>query len=198
MPDEPILQPEERSGPGFGNLLRPPVDSAILRWHGTSLHRPDQKNRYILAERFREPWKDVPETDRFGMLTCSLEGCLHLYHPDSWNMVISRMQDISPFDRQGSELVRLMVGGAVQVDFDAQWRFPVPAQLREFAGIKAYNTDEPTEPGQPTYQESVYMVGMPCRIEIWNRTRYDARHKELDVDALFEAARRLGLTERYR
>ncbi len=195
MPDEPILQPEERSGQASHNLLRPSADSAALRWHGTSQHRPDQKNRYILAERFRDPWKDLPETQRFGMLTCSLEGCLHLYHPDSWGQVISRMQDISPFDRQGSELVRLVVGGAIQVMFDAQWRFPVPAQLRDFAMIKPYNGDEPTDRDQPILQEAVYMVGMPCRIEIWSRVRYDERYKQMDVEALFEAARRLGLTE---
>lgn len=74
---------------------------------------------------------------------------------------------------------RLMLAGAMQVEFDAQGRITVPEYLRKFAGLK----------------KEIVVAGLYDRLEIWDKAEWN-KYKlisEKDSNDIAESMGEMGI-----
>lgn len=75
-------------------------------------------------------------------------------------------------DERGVKLERYFLGAASECAPDKQGRVAIPQMLMNHAGIK---------PG-----ESIWVVGLTDKVEIWSKTRWDAFNASLTDDVIAE------------
>ena len=70
-----------------------------------------------------------------------------------------------------------MIGGAAEVDMDAQGRILLPAYLREYAEII----------------KDTVMIGMVNHVELWAKELRDAASEDVDINEIAESLDGLGI-----
>jgi MraZ protein len=114
-------------------------------------HSLDAKGRVILPSEHRD------ELGEHGYITKVSDGCLAIYTNEEFHEVANRMQQNARRGRIERNVARAFGAGSRPVAPDKQGRVPIPANLREFAGL----------------QREVKVTGAINRIEIWDRSRWD-------------------------
>jgi MraZ protein len=87
-----------------------------------------------------------------------------VYPTDEWERVIHNMRDLATRGTQERQAARSFFAGAAEVAPDRQGRVPVPAHLRDFAGL--------------SLERDVVVAGVLSRIEIWDAEKWAAREQE--------------------
>lgn len=119
----------------------------------------DAKGRLAVPARHREAL--LTQSAGNVVLTAHPHRCLLLYPQPAWEPIQAKMMALSSFDRQSSNLQRLLVGYAEDIALDSAGRMLVSPVLREFAGL----------------EKEVMLVGQGSHFEMWNM---EAWRKQLE------------------
>ncbi|OGF30500.1 cell division/cell wall cluster transcriptional repressor MraZ [Candidatus Falkowbacteria bacterium RIFCSPLOWO2_12_FULL_45_13] len=114
-------------------------------------HNLDDKGRVAVPVKFRSFLK------RGAVVTKGLDNCLFLYAKDEWRGLAVKLSRLPIGKANSRAFARLMLAGAMDVDFDNQGRIMLPEYLRKFAGLK----------------KKVVIAGLYDRLEIWDETAWD-------------------------
>jgi len=127
-------------------------------FHGTARYNLDPKNRIVLPPRFREALR--AEKGGHFMLTYGPGRYLLLFLPSQWEALLrdnmSAFRAASKEDEQAFK--RFFFGNAVEAEPDSAGRILLPAEAREYSGIKG---------------EAV-IVGVGNKAELWDAAAWDA------------------------
>ena len=123
------------------------------RFFGTYEHTLDVKGRVILPARFRAAF------ERGGFLTQNHDGCLALWTPDQFDKQMQEKEERESMSRADRNQARLWSSTSHEVEIDRQGRMPIPARLREFAGLR----------------ENVLVTGIINRVELWDPARWEEK-----------------------
>jgi MraZ protein len=116
-------------------------------------HSLDTKGRVILPAKFR------PQFERGGYLTQHSEGCVALWTLGEFERQMGAMQEQAAAGKADRNRARLWASTSAEVEVDRQGRMPIPAHLREFAGLES----------------DVFVHGAIDRVELWNPTAWAER-----------------------
>ena len=123
------------------------------RFFGTYEHTLDVKGRVILPARFRAAF------ERGGYLTQNHDGCLALWTPEQFDKQMQEKEERESMSRADRNQARLWSSTSHEVEIDRQGRMPIPARLRDFAGLR----------------ENVLVTGIINRIELWDPARWEQK-----------------------
>lgn len=129
-------------------------------WYGEYSHTLDDKDRFILPAKFRDKLKELSRKKFY--ITRGLDGCLFLFHQDSWEKLEDKLKNLSFTKQQSRFFNRLYFSGAYEFEVDSQGRVMVPAYLKEYAQIK----------------REIMIVGIADRIEIWDKNLWSKFYEE--------------------
>jgi MraZ protein len=122
---------------------------------GEHQHSLDAKGRVILPARFRD------QLASGAFVSKGLDGCLFIYTPDEFRRVAEQAREAARRSERERQAARSLFAGAAEVVPDKQGRIPIPANLREYAGL----------------EREVTLAGVFSRIEIWDTQRWRERER---------------------
>ena len=124
-------------------------------FRGRFVHTVDTKGRISIPSGFRAELER--RSDRAPILTSAYQ-CLHLYPYEDWCEVERKIVENATESLDVQAYQRMMISGATECPIDKQGRMLVPQYLRDHAGI----------------EKDVTIAGVGPRIEIWDKSRFDA------------------------
>ncbi len=133
---------------------------------GAYEHTVDDKGRTVIPARLRQKLGD-----KF-YITRGLHGCLWIFSQATWPRVQETLTPKSLWDERALKLERFFLGAAAECSPDRQGRIAIPPMLMQHAGIK---------PG-----DNVWLIGLTDKIEVWEKSRWDAFNKSLTDDVIAE------------
>ncbi len=110
----------------------------------------DEKGRVAVPTKFRSTLKGK------AVVTRGLDGSLFLYPLAEWKTMAEKLASLPISTANTRAFSRLMLAGAMEVEFDKQGRIILPSYLKEFAGLL----------------KRVVFAGLYNRIEIWSEERW--------------------------
>ena len=125
---------------------------------GQYQHSLDDKGRVILPAKFRG------QLEGGAYMARGLDGCVCVYPTEEWERVSNNMRELATRGPQQRQAARTFFAGAAEVVPDRQGRVPVPAHLREFAGL--------------SLDRDVVVAGVLSRVELWDGERWVQREQE--------------------
>lgn len=140
---------------------------------GEYSHNIDNKGRFAVPAKFRILLEDG------AVVTKGLDNCLFLYTKKQWEIMAEKFSKLPVAQAKARAFARLMLAGAMQVEFDAQGRITVPEYLRKFAGLK----------------KEVVVAGLYDRLEIWDKAEWN-KYKlisEKDSNDIAESMGEMGI-----
>jgi len=133
----------------------------------------DPKGRLAIPARFRE---HLPGG---SVVTIAPDGALRIYPKAEWDAVMDAYRLSNTDDPDMRALIRRLFSEASDVEFDAQGRALIPAQLRAQAGIAG----------------NCVVTGANNVVEIWSTERWEQlRSNTTDFTALADAVARKNQT----
>ena len=136
---------------------------------GEYKHNMDVKGRIAVPAKFRDELKEG------AVVTKGLDNCLFLYSREAWNKLAAKLANLPLSQSKARAFSRLMLAGAMDLEFDSQGRITLPEYLRKFA-----NLDKKT-----------IIAGLYDRLELWNENDWD-KYKEGAEEESSEIADALG------
>ena len=136
---------------------------------GEYKHNLDSKGRLAIPVKFRSLLK------KGAVVTRGLDNCLFLYPKEQWKEIAKKLANLPISQAKARAFSRLMLAGAMDVDFDNQGRITLPEYLRKFAGL-----------GKKTV-----VAGLYDRLEIWDNNKWD-KYKQGIESKSAEIAEALG------
>ena len=118
---------------------------------GEYQHSLDDKGRMAVPAKFRSLLKGG------AVVTRGLDNCLFLYPKKQWNVLAVKLSNLPISQGKARAFSRLMLAGAMDVEFDNQGRITLPEYLRKFAGLN---------------KKSI-IAGLYDRLEIWDETAWN-------------------------
>lgn len=140
---------------------------------GEYSHNIDNKGRFAVPAKFRILLEDG------AVVTKGLDNCLFLYTKKQWEIMAEKFSKLPVAQAKARAFARLMLAGAMQVEFDAQGRITVPEYLRKFAGLK----------------KEIVVAGLYDRLEIWDKAEWN-KYKlisEKDSNDIAESMGEMGI-----
>lgn len=135
---------------------------------GKYYHTLDTKGRLFVPSKLREEFGET------FYVTLGLAHCLSVYPMEKWARIEEAYKQL-PLSRVGD--LRSFFANAAKCEPDKQGRFLLPAELREYAGLK----------------DEVTFVGQVDHAEIWDTATYAEIEKpRLTPENLAAAMERLG------
>jgi len=129
-------------------------------FYGEFQHSLDEKFRLTIPSRIRDVLSGTGE-DRF-IITRGLDKCLFLYTQTAWKELEEKLAELPLTKAKARRFTRFLFSGASLCSPDKQGRIPVPANLREYAGI----------------ERDVIVIGGSKRMEIWDRSKWEEYRDE--------------------
>ncbi|MFH1523193.1 MAG: division/cell wall cluster transcriptional repressor MraZ [Patescibacteria group bacterium] len=114
-------------------------------------HNLDNKGRLAVPAKFRALLKTG------AVVTRGLDNCLFLYPKKEWNELAKKLAGLPISQAKARAFSRLMLAGAMAVDFDNQGRITLPEYLRKFAILK----------------KKAVIAGLYDRLEIWDEVAWN-------------------------
>jgi MraZ protein len=118
---------------------------------GEYKHNIDGKGRLAVPAKFRNLLKDG------AVVTRGLDNCLFLYPKEQWKEIAQKLAKLPISQAKARAFSRLMLAGAMDLDFDSQGRISLPEYLRKFAGLS----------------KKAIVAGLYDRLEIWDEDTWD-------------------------
>lgn len=138
-------------------------------------HSIDAKGRTVLPAKMRD------EVGEKFVITCGTDGCLFGYPQAAWLEFEEQLNKLPiTTNPQARKMNRFFLAKASECERDKQGRFPIPTNLREFAGL----------------DKEVVIVGTGKRFEIWDKAKWNAMNDIMldDIDATFASLEESGLS----
>lgn len=127
---------------------------------GRHIVKLSEKNRVAFPKKMREEMGDTL------ILSLGFEKSIIVIAKNAWQEVTGEIEEKSLLLKEARELKRYIIGGATEVECDAQGRFVLPQYLKDFADIKG----------------EVVVMGLGKYAEIWDKKIWDEREEELTKD----------------
>lgn len=140
---------------------------------GEYTHNLDTKGRLAVPAKFRTQLKEG------AVVTKGFDDCLFLYPKSEWEEMAAKLAKL-PFSQSKARAVsRMMLAGAMEVEFDSQGRITLPEYLREFAGLN----------------KKAVIAGLYDRLEIWDDQAWNKYKKSTEAGSseIAEALGELGV-----
>ncbi len=136
-------------------------------------HSIDQKGRLAVPAKFRDSFK------KGAVITRGLDNCLFLYTGAEWKKLAERLASLPISQANTRSFARMMLAGAMEVDFDKQGRIIIPEYLRKYAGMK----------------KMTVVAGLYNRLEVWSEDAWEKYKKnaEKQSNEIAEALGELGV-----
>ncbi|MFA6376492.1 MAG: division/cell wall cluster transcriptional repressor MraZ [Candidatus Paceibacterota bacterium] len=121
----------------------------------------DDKKRLAVPPKFRQQLK------KGGVITRGLDNCLFLYSNDEWGKLAKKLSEMPLSRADARGFSRIMLSGAMEVDFDNLGRILVPDYLKDYAQLK----------------KKVVVAGLYNRIEIWDEDAWISYKQTTEKEA---------------
>jgi len=121
----------------------------------------DEKGRVMLPASFKKQIASVLKKG-FVIKQSIFSKSLEMYPTASWNVLSNQVNQLNKFIKKNVEFIRLFNYGVRPIELDGTFRFHIPKDLIDFAGIK----------------KDVVLVGTQDRIEVWDKRTYEKFIKE--------------------
>ena len=118
---------------------------------GEYKHNLDNKGRLAVPAKFRSMLK------KGAVVTKGLDSCLFLYPRDQWKKIAEKIASLPVSQSKARAFGRMMLAGAMDVDFDNQGRINLPDYLIKFGKLK----------------KKAIIAGLYDRLEIWDETAWE-------------------------
>ena len=118
---------------------------------GEYQHNMDAKGRLAVPAKFRILLKGG------AVVTRGLDNCLWLYPKTEWIALAEKLAKLPISQAKARAFSRLMLAGAMEVNFDNQGRITLPEYLRKFSGLK----------------RKAIIAGLYDRLEIWDEAAWN-------------------------
>lgn len=140
---------------------------------GEYIHSIDEKNRLSFPIKFRT------EMGKRVVITPGLDNCLFIFSVAEWKNIAEKLSASSMLQSDTRSFNRYLLGGATEVEVDAQGRMLIPDFLKERAGLTG----------------KVAVVGVHSRVELWEETAWKAYKQtvEKNAEALAEKLGGIGI-----
>ena len=126
--------------------------TVFLGFLGTHTPKLDEKGRFFLPVKFREPLTN-------GLVvTKGQDHCLVIQTPAAFTETANRFYAGSPTVREVRDFQRTVFAGASEQVPDKQGRISLPPTLRAYAGL----------------DKDIVVIGVGTRIEVWDAAAWDA------------------------
>ncbi len=130
-------------------------------FRGFSTLSIDSKGRLAVPSRYRDRLQSIVE----GTLVLTLnplDRCLWLYPVPEWELIESKLADLSDFDKQGRRAKQMMRGYAADCQMDGQGRILIQQELREYAGLV----------------KQVVILGQGNKFELWDEQAWNQQRDQ--------------------
>jgi MraZ protein len=117
---------------------------------GEYTHSIDPKGRMAVPSKMRR------ELGGGAVITRGLDQCLWVFTKKEWENLAGKLAQLPISDPKSRAFSRLMLAGAMEVEFDSQGRALIPGYLKEYANLK---------------REAV-IAGLYNRLEIWETSAW--------------------------
>lgn len=118
---------------------------------GEYKHTIDEKKRLAIPAKVRK------ELGRGAVLTRGLDNCLALYPLKEWEKLADKLSKLPTGQVEARGVARVILSGAVEVDFDSLGRILIPDYLKQYASI----------------EKNVVVAGVFNHMEIWDQVKWD-------------------------
>lgn len=140
-------------------------------FRGGYAHNVDEKGRVIIPQKFR-----LLMGEKF-VVTKGLDKCLWVFTDEEFRKLDEHLKSQPMLDPNAVRLQRFFSGEAADCSVDSQGRVPIPANLRDYAGI----------------DKEVMIIGAGNRIEIWSKSSWDVHTGSMNDDLIRASAKEIGL-----
>lgn len=127
---------------------------------GEYSHTIDDKSRLAIPAKLRK------ELGEGAVITRGTDRCLVVYPKAEWQTLAKKIAALPLSDPRARSFSRLMMAGAMEVEFDKQGRALLPGYLKDYAGLH----------GQAV------LAGVYNRVEIWEATAWETYKREHSID----------------
>ena len=140
---------------------------------GEYTYSMDEKKRLAIPPKFRQA------LGKKAVLTRGLDNCLVIYPLEEWTKMAKKLESLPTSQIEARSFVRIMLSGAVEIQFDKLGRILIPDYLKAYAGLK----------------KNVTILGLSNRIEIWDEKRWKEYKKKTEMAAgdIVEKLKELGV-----
>ena len=140
---------------------------------GEYTHTIDQKGRMAVPAKMRT------QLGGGAVVTRGLDQCLWIFPKKEWQVLADKLASLPLTDANSRAFTRLMLAGAMEVEFDSQGRVLVPGYLRSYAGL----------------DKNAIVAGLYNRLEVWDETKWNTykTKTEKDTDKITQAMADLGI-----
>lgn len=136
----------------------------------------DDKGRVAFPAPMRQALQDLDATDRFILTQSFYEPCLVAMTEADFQARASKVRALPPSNPAVMEFKRVVIASASLMAVDKAGRVCIPKELRDYAGL----------------ERDVVWAGVIDNIELWSKTRWDARNaKRLEDKVALEEWRRI-------
>ena len=137
---------------------------------GTHTCTLDNKGRFRVPSELLKQFGETPE--RTFVINRALDNCLMIYPLDIWTVEKENIRaKIDPYNAAHRKFEMIYVQGAEEVEMDGQDRLLLQKRFSEFAKL----------------EKEIVLVTQYDRIQIWDKTAYDAIFN-IDADELSDLA----------
>ncbi len=152
----------EKSGENYHSLWK------TFMFIGEYTYKIDDKKRLAVPSKFRDSLK------KKAVITRGLDRCLFLFSMKEWEDIAGKISKL-PFGQHDNRgFSRIMLSGAMEVEFDSLGRILIPDYLKHYASL----------------DKETVVAGVYNRIEIWDKKNWE-EYKENTEKELGNIAERL-------
>lgn len=125
---------------------------------GEYRHTIDQKKRLAIPAKFRKGLGNG------AVITRGIDNCLVLYPEKEWEQMADKLGKLPASQFEARGFARIMLAGAMNVEFDQLGRILVPDYLKNYSSLK----------------KDVVIIGIYNRLEIWDQGHWDEYKKQAE------------------
>lgn len=122
----------------------------------------DDKNRIRLPSKLRASLGDN------YILLPGMDGCVYVLKEDEPQAILNAIMGSESTNPEQENILRSLVSEGGNVEVDAQGRFTLPTNLKEYAGIS----------------KDIVIVGNITKVEIWSKNTWDSRQVDRTPQAI--------------
>lgn len=140
---------------------------------GEYSHTIDEKGRMAVPSKMR---RDIGSG---AVVTRGIDNCLWLFPKKEWQDLAEKISALPLSDVHSRAFSRLMLAGAMEVEFDSQGRILLPGYLRNYATLK----------------KQAVIAGLYNRLEIWDQEKWETykSRTEKSADEISKSLADLGV-----
>ena len=135
---------------------------------GEYTYKIDNKKRLAIPSKFRKDLK------KKAVITRGLDRCLFLYSMEEWKKIAEKISSLPIGQHDNRGFSRVMLSGAMEVEFDSLGRILVPDYLKDYASL----------------EKETVVAGLYNRIEVWEKKAWE-KYKEKTEKEIGSIAERL-------